>query len=449
MTIYTGWDVSIGGFDGTATVTNQAVPTDAVDFTSRVRHLSVDQSIELGAIGRTETKVILDNTDGALTPNGGGTYATWDWFAQPLFVLARAGLSDPPALLDADVIVSGVRVKAPFFSGPIIGFDFVDDGFDSFVTLTAVDWLTFVGRWSVQVGQTVTDTSINTLDTLTETIELAKFGAASTSVFTLYSTAAGALPVDLSVTTLQGQFLGDTFETIAAAEGGIFYPAALNFRLASGPVTYTTYLLFLTQRSMLAPPSTSEAIPDFNGTGTVGSTELPMRALELGFNDHELITQAEVSRTGGTSQFSYKDTASQTYGPRSVSLTDLPLTTDADALSHAEELTTRYDTTNFVPSSFEFTGSMIEGANDAALDGVKTLMHQASYAYGALFKPTTVTWTGAGSTSNTATVTPMRLRLSATPEDWTMRLHTLDAASNMGFILDDTQLGVLDQNRIT
>jgi hypothetical protein len=171
--------------------------------------------------------------------------------------------------------------------------------------------------------------------------------------------------------------------------------------------------------------------------------------LELGFNDHELITQAEVSRTGGTSQFSYKDTASQTYGPRSVALTDLPLTTDADALSHAEELTTRYDTTNFVPSSFEFTGSMIEGANDAALDGVKTLMHQASYAYGALFKPTTVTWTGAGSTSNTATVTPMRLRLSATPEDWTMRLHTLDAGSNMGFILDDTRLGVLNQNRIT
>ena len=445
MTIYTGWDVSIGGFDGTATVTDQRVPTDAVDFTSRVRALKVDQSVKIGAIGRTEIKVILDNTDGALTPNGGGTYATWDWFAQPLFVLARAGLSEPPALLDVDAL----GLKAPFCSGPIIGFDFVDDGFDSFVTLTAVDWMTFVGRWSVQVGQTVTDTALNALDTLATTVQLAQYGSDEQVVVSL--SYAGGSFVDLSVTTLQGQFLGDTFETIAAAEGGIIYPGWLNFLITGGGAKRVIYGIFGTQRSMLAPNTAvgADTLPDFNGTGTVGSTELPMRALELGFNDHELITQAEVGRTGGTNQFSYKDTASQTYGPRSVALTDLPLTTDADALSHAEELTTRYDTTNFVPSSFEFTGSMIEGANDAALDGVKTLMHQVSYVYGALFKPTTVTWTGAGSTSNTATVTPMRLRLSATPEDWTMRLHTLDAGSNMGFILDDTRLGVLDQNRIT
>jgi hypothetical protein len=445
MTIYTGWDVSIGGFDGTATVTNQEVPSDAVDFTSRVRALKVDQSVKIGAIGRTEIKVILDNTDGALTPNGGGTYATWDWFAQPLFVLARAGLSDPPALLDAST-----GTKAPFCSGPIIGFDFVDDGFDSFVTLIAVDWITFVGRWSVQVGQTVTDKTFDALDTLATTVELAKYGATNVSVFTFYPNVTGAAPVDVSVTTLQGQFLGDTFETIAAAEGGILYPGTLHFSISGGGVELVNYGIYGTQRAVLAPPSTSEVLPNFNGTGTVGSTELPMRALELGFNDHELITQAEVSRTGGTAQFSYKDTASQTYGPRSVSLTNLPLTTDADALSHAEELTTRYDTTNFVPSSFEVTGAMIKAtANDAALDGVKTLLHASAYHFGALFKPTTVTWTGAGSTSNTATVTPMRLRLSATPEDWTMRLHTLDAGSNMGFILDDTRLGVLNQNRIT
>jgi len=434
MTIYTGWDVSIGGFDGNTTVTAQNVPTDAVDFTSRVRALKVDQSIKLGAIGRTEIKVILDNTDGALTPEGGGTYASWDWFAQPLFVLSRAGLSDPPALYELP------------YSGPIVGFDFVDDGFDSFVTLTAVDWLTFVGRFSVQTGQTVTTNAFTALGTLASTVELATYGSANpTVVFSNFPTVdAATMPVSVSLTTTQGNFLGDIFETLAAAEGGIIFPGWLYFTSAGS----TWYFIWSIQRALLAKSYTT--MPDFNGTGTVGSTELPMRALELGFNDHELITQAEVSRTGGTSQFSYKDTVSQTYGPRSVSLTNLPLTTDADALSHAEELTTRYDTTNFVPSSFELTGSMVEATvNDAALDGVKTLLSAQSYATGALFKPTTVTWTGAGSTSNTATVTPMRLRLSATPEDWTMRLHTLDAGSNMGFILDDTRLGVLNQNRIT
>ena len=328
------------------------------------------------------------------------------------------------------------------YSGPIVSFDFVDDGFDSFVTLTAVDWMTFVGRWSVQTGQTVTSSSFTALKTLALTVQLATYNSLNVDVFAPYSP--DALPVDVSVTTLQGQFLGDTFETIAATEGGIIYPGWIEFSPSR-----LIYYIWGTQRALLAPLTTASLLPDFNGTGTVGSTELPMRALELGFNDHELITQAEVSRTGGTAQFSYKDTASQTYGPRSVSLTNLPLVTDADALSHAEELTTRYDTTDFVPSSFEFTGSMVEGANDAALDGVKTLLSASAYNTGPLFKPTTITWTGAGSTSNTATVTPMRLRLSATPEDWTMRLHTLDAGSNMGFILDDTRLGVLNQNRIT
>ena len=444
MTIYTGWDVSIGGFDGTATVTDQRVPSDAVDFTSRVRAFKVDQSVKLGAIGRMETKVVLDNTDGALTPNGGGTYATWDWFAQPLFILARVGLSEPPALL----IAGAGGGQAPFASGPIIGFDFVDDGFDSTVTLTAVDWMSFVGRFSVQAGQTVANTALNALDTLATTVELAEYG--SDEIIVESFSLAGGPFVDLSVTTSPGQFLGDTFETIAAAEGGIIYPGTLNFVIDGASTKRVRYVILGTQRSMLAPSPTGDVMPGFNGTGTLGSTELPMRALELGFNDNELITQAEVSRIGGTSQFSYNDAASQTYGPRSISLTNLPLTTDADALSHAQSLTARFNNTYFVPSAFDVTGSMIEAtADDAALAGVTTLLHKTSYLHGALFHPTTITWTGAGSTSNTADVVPMRLRLSATPEDWTMRLHTLDASSNMGFELDDTRLGVLDQNRIT
>jgi hypothetical protein len=43
----------------------------------------------------------------------------------------------------------------------------------------------------------------------------------------------------------------------------------------------------------------------------------------------------------------------------------------------------------------------------------------------------------------------MRQQISATPDRWTMTFDCLPAAANMGFILDDTQLGVLDQNRIT
>ena len=100
MTIYSGWDIRIGGFAGTATVPSYGIPVDAIDFTNRVLSLKVDNQAYLGKVGRTKTQVVLDNSDGALTPEGGGTYTSTDWFAEPLHVLPRMGTSDPPDLLD-------------------------------------------------------------------------------------------------------------------------------------------------------------------------------------------------------------------------------------------------------------------------------------------------------------------------------------------------------------
>ena len=447
MTIYTGFDVEIGGFTSSTAVTAYGTADDSIDFTSRVLSIKVDTEIGLGEIGRTSVEVELDNNDGALSPDGSGTYGSYNWLAQPLFIVARAGTSNPPDRLETDAL----GLKAPFFGGPIVKFDYQDDGFTSKITLQAMDWLSFFARYTAQAASTETDSTFGVIDNLAEDVKVAPYGAAQTGVTEIH--ALGNAPENISLAVAKGDFLGDSVRTVAATEGGIVYAGLLLLRRV--PTTTTSQALYVVScitRARLVPQAGAggDAMAGMKGTGSLSSTDLPIRKLKLEFNDKQIVTQAQITRTGGTSQFSYDDTVSQTYGPRSIAMSELPFTSDTQSLNYAEYFTKRFNTASFVPSQFEITGSMIESAaNDSALDGVKTLLHQNSHVYGALFKPTTISWTGAGSTSNTAAVTPVRLRLSVKPEDWVMQIICVDAASNMGFVLDSTQLGVLDQNRIT
>lgn len=445
MTIYTGFDVEIGGFTSSTTVTAYGTADDSIDFTSRVLSIKVDTEIGLGEIGRASVEVELENNDGALSPDGSGTYGSYDWLAQPLFIIARAGTSNPPDRLETDAL----GLKAPFFGGPIVKFDYQDDGFTSKITLQAMDWLSFFARYTAQAASTETDTTINVIKNLADDVKVAPYGAASSDVSAVYSLASGDAHENISMAVTKGDFLGDSVRTVGATEGAVVYPGLLLLRK---PLTTTQafYLVASISRARLNPNSGGDAMAGMKGTGSLSSTDLPIRKLKLEFNDKQIVTQAQITRTGGTSQFSYDDTVSQTYGPRSIGMSDLPFTSDTQSLNYAEYFTKRFNTASFVPSEFEITGSMIESAaNNSALDGVKTLLHQNSHVYGALFKPTSISWTGAGSTSNTALVAPVRLRLSVKPEDWVMKILCVDAASNMGFVLDSTQLGVLDQNRIT
>jgi hypothetical protein len=445
MTIYTGFDVEIGGFTSSTTVTAYGTADDSIDFTSRVLSIKVDHEIGLGEIGRSNVEVVLENNDGALSPDGSGTYGSYDWLAQPLFIIARAGTSNPPDRLETDAL----GLKAPFFGGPIVKFDYQDDGFTSTVTLEATDWLSFFARYTAQAASTETDNTFDVINNLAEDVKVSPYGAAQTGVTEIH--AIGNAPENISLAVAKGDFLGDSVQTVAATEGGIVYAGLLLLRrVPSTTTSQALYVFSCITRARLTPNSGGDAMAGMKGTGSLSSTDLPIRKLKLAFNDKQIVTQAQITRTGGTSQYSYNDSVSQTYGPRSIGMSDLPFTSDAQSLSYAEFYTKRFNTASFVPSQFEITGSMIESsANDSALNGVKTLLHQNSHAYGALFKPTTISWTGAGSTSNTAVVTPVRLRLSVKPEDWVMQILCVDAASNMGFVLDSTQLGVLDQNRIT
>ena len=446
MTIYSGWDIKIGGYGGTSgssSVTNYNVPADAIDFTSRVISLKVDNQAYLGKVGRTITQVVLDNNDGALTPEGGGTYTSKDWFAEPLHVVARMGTSEPPP------IITGGGSKNPYFSGPINDFNFFDDGYKSTVTLTAVDWGTFFSRFTFQAAATETGNLNTVYSNLTDDMRpfLPLYGA---DVGGTDWSALGGTTASLSQTVAKGDYLGDVSNTLIAADGGTLLPPNTFWYFASGNknVAYFGYLILRDHLTVTDPLSYPLV---FNGTtGALGSTELPFKELKLAFNDDEFVTQAEITRTSGTAQYSFNNTGSTTWGPKSVSISGLPLTSDTDSLSYAQWFTNRFDQVNFTPSSLEITGSMIESkCADGALEYVKYLMYATGNSIRSImWRPLKITWTGAGGTSNTKNVLANRVTLTATPTDWKIRLGTVDAVINGAFILNSTTQGVLNTNKV-
>ena len=446
MTIFSGWNVEIGGFAsvGSGSVTAYGTPTDAIDFTNRVKSLKVDNQAYLGKVGRTTTQVVLDNNDGALTPEGGGTYTSKDWFAEPLHIVARIGTSYPAAIEATD---SGR--DNPYFSGPINDFKFNDNGYESTVTLTAVDWGTFLSRFTFQAAASQTGNIQTVYYELTEDMRpyVSKYGA--TSNVTIWSALHQDTDSSFAVTVTKGDYLGDVSNSLIASDGGTVLPPILAYD-AGSTTSSVTYIAGVILREYLTSSNAEEYPVIFNGTtGALGSTELPIKNLNLAFNDEEFITQAEVNRSGGTAQFSYNNTGSTTWGPRSISINDVYLATDAESLALAEWYTNRFNEVNFVPSSCEITGSMIESkCADAALEYVKRLIKTVGNVDTILWRPLKVTWTGAGGTSNTKNVLANRVTLTATPTDWKIRLGTVDAVTNGAFILNSTTQGVLNTNKV-
>jgi hypothetical protein len=444
MTVYTDWVVYVGGFDGDDTVTTLGIPTDSVDFTSRMVGFDADFKIALGESGRSSLLVELDNSDGALTPGGGGAYSSFDWFKQPVWLIPKAGLTDPPDTLLQPVYPS----DTPTFMGQISDFRYADDGFDSTVVIKAEDWLSLNGRLTLQATYTASSVAVDqAILTTTNLDQLPTFGADTTARF--IRDPAGADWVTVSASESKGAFIADIVDTLILSDGGFLYPAWFQ-AINSVGLSWIFFWYEGVPRSYLANDSDYPyETQTFKDVGNIGTAELPFNNLRLGFTSDQLITQAEVNRAGGTAQYSFNDSVSTTYGPRSIQLLELMMDTDTDALSMAEFYTSRYNEVEFTVSSFEVTSGQIEQyANDGALNQVKQLMSRSGPGTGPLYKPTTVSWTYRDDSTATEVVVPVRQKISGTPAGWTMSFECLPATANFGFILDDDSLGVLDQNRL-
>ena len=105
------------------------------NLTSRTYGATCATECQPGQFGRATASFDFYNNDGAMTPGGGGTYSSIDWFSMAIRITA---------VTDAGL--------ANCFAGIITDFELIDDGRNSYVRLSAVDAFTIGGSTATTVA---------------------------------------------------------------------------------------------------------------------------------------------------------------------------------------------------------------------------------------------------------------------------------------------------------
>jgi hypothetical protein len=416
MAITTTWKVDIG---------TQAAPTD---FTSRVMSMSISQQVDVNEVGRGQCIITLLNKDGALTPGGGGTYSSTDWFAQGVYV--NASTNTGAGATSTDV-----------FDGVIVDFDLVDNGVYSTVTITALDGLTVAAKTvGSQIGVFSTKSYKNVYDQLVDRtgIVFPRLGRTDAEGIVSYEWAASTWQLtQFSSDTIYPSTYADALQTYAIPSvSDVTWPTNIT---ATGTVAnYNIISLgFNSTRS-----SANRVTYTFDPAGSISGTDLPFDDddFQQAFNNDTLITQAQVKAvsTGATTQTSTNST-NTTYGNRTVQYLAVLTESDTKSLDQAKLLTNRYGTSRFNPVNIRTTASMVKArAADAAETTWRNLLGIAT----GIWQRTVITWQGSGASSQTAYCVIKGRQINVTPQDTVVTLILGNWADNHGFILDTDQLNI-------
>jgi len=427
MAISTNWEIKIG---------TVASPTN---FTSRVMSMSINQQVDVNVIGRGICQITLLNKDGALTPGGGGTYSSTDWFAQGVFVSSLtkvAGTGDP-------------EVNSPVFHGVVTDFDLTDDGVYSTVTITAQDGLTVGGRSSIAyvnniIGRPVLYSSLLALNIAEATNfyggtyplypllgEPYSYGAV-TDIGRLTSYADQELSIYTSSTTY-----GDLWQqSLIPTANDVCY--ATTIERQTSPTTACRYnvnsIPYVTTRTVAQST-------DFEFVQTPSGTKFPfdINTFQQAFNKDNLMNKAIVGRSTGPAS-SYEATASNyaTYATRQVQFTETFLKNDGIQFPQAaNRLVNRYSTPRFNPESLSVTAKQIAKlASDFAIDKWRSLLDIRT----GLWQKASVTWTGSGASSQTADCVIKGRQINVTPDNAVVTLTIGNWTDNHAFILNTDKL---------
>lgn len=417
MAINTAWKVEVG---------TVAAPTN---FTSRVLGVSIDQQVDVNVIGRGQATITLLNKDGALTPGGGGTYSSTDWFAQGVFIssLTNTGGADTSTIV---------------FHGVVVDFDLVDDGVFSTVTLTCADGLTIGGKSTQQVVGAVFGYYEAILG---YTVAQGFFGNLYLPLLGKTATSYAPTKINnssntISVTAGAGQTnptFADTWQTsIIPTANDVWWATKI---IEAGTFAYY-YFNFMPFDNSRAPANRTDFV--FDPSGAVSGTDLPFdsQGFVQAFNNDTLITEAVIQGNyAGAAPITVTASSSTKYGSRAVQFTDTYAFDATAATELANRLVNRYSTARFQPVQLQTSASLVKArAADAAAPSWRALLGIET----GLWQRAAITWAGSGASSQTAYCVVKGRKIDITPSDALVTLTLGNWADNHGFILDLDQLDV-------
>ena len=417
------------------------------DFTDRLQGFDVKQMAHPGRQGTGEAILRLTNFDGALTPNGSGTYAGVDW-ASCLFLLAMNTTSDYHEV----------------FAGVLADFVFTDDGVISYVDLVLDDPWAIVGRSITEQGEVTSSSQYLKIHEAISSV------ANSGTSFNNYANGVRFPNVDkvlgigqvVDVSTTEATLfytnneaegnIGERIRNgILPASAAVFWPGSYKFR--SIYVDYDSYCVGEGLSADTREHTLTETL-----TGAAG--EAVLDTLQTGHNLPEMINKISVtvgSVTGVTpatynaeniqSTFTY-GTRAGTWGnhlqPRSKRATRDAAGNDVVNLDpYLEALTERFANYRFTA----LTASTKQSQNTTA-NAETEFGYLCDIRYG-IWAPCSVKYTPTGAASQITDVTVItRRRLRGTPSDVTLEMELLPAIDYQSLVLNSDMLGTLDYNRL-
>jgi len=427
MAQITTWAVNVGKYSGASlSLTNHA---------ARTLGLSIDQQCDPGQLGTGSATVTLDNSDGALTPGGSGTYRNVDWLTSGLFLEATVD-----------------SVTKPVFHGVITDFAMTDDGNgNSAVTLSALDVFQVVGRQSsFTYSMTNTSTADQLFDmtsphSLTNSTKVPTLGYPTMRTFWEELNASAESVAHNLPTSAGSVVLGDVINnSVMPNEQTVAFPTILDD--AGTYVAHDSWVGFTVDGLARAGVLATGDVFVFTENDPIPTGQLPFRSLVRDFHIDLITNDANVTALNAGTEQSFSDEDSQErYGSRTRVYTTTSVD-DAQALTTAQLWVNRYsfkETFDMTASALQVSDSMVQSRNGDVAKWRALLDVTVGW-----WNTGSVTYTPTGGSSRTDLVVTAGRTIDATPADTTVTLKLRPQAIYLAFILDDTERGVLDSNKL-
>lgn len=430
MSIDLAWTIEIGGLDS---------PTD---FTDRVTGINISQPLGFMQPSSHKAVLTLNNLDGALTPGAGGTYSSVDWFEQAVFITCTVNSTETAAV----------------FHGLLNDFDIRDDGVTSTVTITAADWLSIGARglrstsFTSSTGYDWTEWTNRILDSFTfqgvpaGTTSLPQLDQ-QLGVFQAWNGdwsyyAAGT--VTTGFVGQAGDSVGDVL--ISRQQAGVpsvIWPTYIDKWNPSGSLYFARYSAGIVGDTLTR--SDANATTFVFTEDTPASNELPITAIDRGYDIERVINQATIRSSFTTNTVTAVDSAStQTVGIKSLWASESTMLSDTDTQRMADNIVERFSNIHFQARKISIDSATLADITANSKEETAALLDVGK----GLWQAATVTYTPTGGSQTTDNCLIAGRTISAVPGRTTITLDLLPAQDYQSFVLDSSVLGVLDQNRL-
>ena len=352
-----------------------------VDFTSRCVEFSTSVSAPVGVFGSAELTIRFLNNDGALTPNGGGTYQSVDWFERGIYIENEV----------YDTALQGYFANEQIFSGIISKFNLYDDGRESYVEMTAVDAfskLSQTGELQFPASTPYTNTGMFAAFEIMAYPYTQTTGLPGTNIFPTCGYTSDSVGFhydsDGNDDYAVSKFTSSTFPSImsllsdgiASSGNAVFWPTQVNPNDASDFIEWGCSTVGQTKTRA----DDYKVDQSFTQSSTLTYGELPFKELEQEFENETLVnrTIAIGSYSGAQSESSDSPASQEKYGIRAINkgtilavkkniTMDNTVSTSitaqgelTDVQSRCHELVERYKLSSFTPRSLSLSWGQVK-----------------------------------------------------------------------------------------